>query len=235
MEKVKLFCLPYAGGHSARIYSTWKKLLHTNIEIYPVELSGRGKRIAQPHYKNFEDAIEDVYKLITQEIEIDDNYALFGHSMGGLLAYELTHLLIERGYRQPLHIFVSGRRAPHILRGYNKKLHILSDNEFIDEILKLNGTPKEIFENKELAALYIPILKSDYRIIENYHNKTKNKFKIPMTSFGGNEDDIAEDDIAGWREHTNHKFNYHMFDGGHFFLHNKEREITEIINRELAG
>ena len=103
MNRIRLFCFPYAGG-SSEIFLRWKKYLDQNIELNPIELSGRGHRCNELFYDDFESVIEDVYKIIKYSLS-DVPYAFLGHSMGSLIAYELCYKLIEFGDEPPIHIF----------------------------------------------------------------------------------------------------------------------------------
>ena len=103
MSKIKLFCFPYAGG-SAAVYNRWKEYLNPEIELRPVELSGRGERMDEPLYTNMEDLIEDVFQLLEGEFE-ESEYALLGHSMGAMIIYELSRKIIDNNLKLPLHIF----------------------------------------------------------------------------------------------------------------------------------
>ena len=126
---MKLFCFPYAGGSSA-IFNRWKSYIGHEIEIRAIELAGRGKRIHEAHYNTFDEAINDVLKLINDEIKSDSGYAFFGHSMGAKIAYELTQRILDEGYQGPKHIFFSGRGAPYIKGKDEKDYHKLPDEEF---------------------------------------------------------------------------------------------------------
>src|SRR4051812_4307985 len=107
MEKIKLFCFPYAGG-SATIYNTWKSYCSDNFEIVPMELAGRGRRVNEPLYEDLDDMVIDMLAILRKEIEKISAYALFGHSLGGLIVYKLTHRIRHLSMLQPMEIFVSG-------------------------------------------------------------------------------------------------------------------------------
>ena len=146
MSGIKLFCLPYAGS-SAMLYMKWKKLFEPWIELSPVECAGRGKRFSAPLYQTFEEAVDDVFPLISKEID-ETPYAIFGHSLGGLIAYELCHKLSELSYPNPQHVFFSGIQAPQHVNEKGKSIHQLMEAEFKTEILKLEGTPKKFLKVK---------------------------------------------------------------------------------------
>ena len=63
MEKVLLFCIPYAGG-LAGTYLKWKKYLDSSIELFPVELAGRGQRNEFPLYNTLDDAVVDIHYVV---------------------------------------------------------------------------------------------------------------------------------------------------------------------------
>ena len=111
MRTIKLFCIPYAGC-SASIYSKWKRKLPQDIELIPLEPAGRGRRCDEPLYNNLNEAVDDLYWEAAKVLDRSDEYILFGHSMGSLLAFELYYKLMEEGFREPLHLYVSGARLP---------------------------------------------------------------------------------------------------------------------------
>ncbi len=226
---MKLFCLPYAGGSSA-IYSQWKSYFEPAITIKAVELAGRGRRINDPTYNDIEEAIENILSILRQEIEQDD-YALFGHSMGGLLAYELTRKIQKEQLPLPKQVFISGTTAPNIYKE-RMKYSMLPMDEFREEVLNLGGTPKEIFEYPDLAELFLPILKDDFKLVETYpYGKGKDKLQVDLSIFLGLSDDLSGEE--GWSELTDKQFTVFEFDGGHFFLNEKKEEVINTIKKEL--
>lgn len=227
-----LILIPYAGG-MASVYNRWKGFLDKHIGFFPVELAGRGRRFKDAFYNTLEEAVEDVYCSIKDKLDLP--YAIFGHSMGGAIAYELYNRIKYENNRLPFHMFVSGRRPPHI-RSDEKQLHLLTDDEFEEEIMKIGGTPKEIFDDNELSKIFIPILKADYKIIENYEYKPNEcKLGCGITAFTGKFDnDVMLHDIVEWNIYTDCEFNLYVYNGGHFFINDNIAEITGVINREIA-
>ncbi|MFB7156991.1 thioesterase II family protein [Lysinibacillus sp. NPDC056232] len=110
---MKLLCLPYSGGSACR-YLKWNHMLDKDIEVIPVEFPGRGKRFAESLSKNMSELVEMMYNDIKNEIG-DSEYAVLGHSLGGIAAYELIIKLLEMNHRAPVHLFVSGCNPPHII------------------------------------------------------------------------------------------------------------------------
>lgn len=231
MKKVKLFCFPYAGG-SATVYERWRGYLNPSIKLCPVELSGRGTRFNEPLYKNMNELIEDIYEYIEDELD-DSLYSFWGHSMGGLISYELAHKAISNSKNVPERLFISGRVAPSVKREKNF-LYKLPDEEFKKELMKLDGISKELYESKELCDIFIPILRSDFKITETFEeNHRANKLNCDISVFYGQEDDMAFEEVAEWKKYTNRQCNIHKFKGGHFFINEHIREISNIINSSL--
>ncbi len=229
---IKLFCFPYAGGSSA-IYSKLKHFADNNIKVTPVELAGRGQRISEPLYKNMAELINDVYDRISSSVD-EQPFALFGHSMGSSIILDLAHKILKCKNVEPLHLFASGRCPPSLCRNY-KKINDLPDEKFINEVYELGGTPKEVFENRELRHIFLPILRSDYKLIEEYNYIEKDvKLSCDITVFNGKEDKMTSfETMKKWGDYTSGKTDIIEFDGGHFFLHNKMEQIMGIINKTL--
>lgn len=231
-KRITLFCLPYAGG-SASAYSQWGKYLDEQIQIKPLELAGRGKRIHEPHYATVNDAIQDIFEIVQKDIG-QKAYAFFGHSMGAMLSYELARKIRADGSREPQHIFFSGKSSPHIKRPDAKKYAYLEEEVFKKEIINLGGTPPEFFEHPELMELFIPLLRNDFRIAEtDFTDRKTELFNYDITIFAGKDDDLTPAQIDGWKEHTSGLCSIFHFNGGHFFLHEHAKSMINIINRTL--
>lgn len=232
MYKIKLFCLPFAGG-SATVYQRWARHLDSSIELCPVELAGRGKRFSELFYDDFDAAVQDLYQTIVRQLNRGEPFAFFGHSMGSLLTYALVHKLKSNGYQEPMHIFFSGRYPPHIMK--DRDTHLLPDEEFKKEIFKFGGTSKEIMENPELQSLFLPILRADYKVINTYtHQPQKGKLNCSISILNGTEDfEVINYSIDEWKDYTLGDCQFYQFDGGHFFINDKVKEITELINNTL--
>ncbi len=223
--------MPYAGG-SAAIYSSWKSALMPNVVLRPIELSGRGKRFDETLYKNIDHAVNDVLNIMRSEIS-KAPYALFGHSMGGIMVYELARKIREEQLPAPFEIFISGKSAPNIQRE-RKKFSQMPINEFRKEVLNLGGTPKEFFEHPELLDLFLPILKNDFRLVETYNFIERNSIlENDLTILLGEHDDLTKEQEEGWSMLTNQKCSTHYFNGGHFFLNEKTEEVIAILNKKL--
>lgn len=233
MQKIiNLYCIPYAGGNST-VYYSWKKLVEPYINIIPLELSGRGTRSSEPFYHNFNEATCDLFRKIKDNIE-KEPYALFGHSMGSTLAYELTQKIISSGLSRPVHVFFSGRKPPQNNKDY-KKISNESIENFKKEILDLGGTPPEIFDNPLLEKIFLPILKADYRILEEYRYDAKtDRLPIDISIFFGDKDiHTPIDGIKDWNKYTSCNCKFYCIEGGHFFINKNAAAVVNHINRIL--
>lgn len=227
-----LFCLPYAGG-SEVIYYKWKMYLNSSIHLEPIELRGRGKRFNEDFYENFEEAVEDIFENIKDKI-LDDEYAIYGHSMGSLLAYELYYKICNENVKMPKHIFFSGYKPPSILRK-EQQIYLLPDEEFIKEVIELGGTPQEVADNEELLQLFTPILRNDFKMLDNYiYKEKKNKIQCDISILNGKEDDITLEELLAWQKHGDKGFKVYNFEGNHFFINSNIEKITKIINTTLV-
>lgn len=188
--------------------------------------------ILQTNLESLEDAVEDVYRIIKPKLE-GTAYAIFGHSMGSMIAYELGHRLRELGCRTPRHLFFSGRGAPNVAK-QKKVIHRLPDAEFVTELRKLQGTPEEVLNHAELLQVILPVIRSDFKIVELYaYREHPQKLTGDISIFNGNEDDITLEELVAWRDHTLQKCKYVHFRGGHFFIHDHAEEIVRYINLVL--
>lgn len=229
---IKLFCIPYAGG-SAMCYLKWRKYLIQDIELRPLELSGRGYRIGSKLYDSFEEAVSDLLKIIERQIT-DEYYVILGHSLGALLAYELGQALCKDNYPTPLHMFFLGQIPPQ----HQKKLkrYFLPDKKFIEEIVKFGGTPPEIFEDEELYSYFMPPLRADFKIHDTYCYKPESKLNCDFSIITGNDDaSVNKDNISGWKDLSAKCCKIYNVDGGHMFINENVAGVTDIINKTIKN
>ncbi|MFD2588191.1 thioesterase II family protein [Croceitalea marina] len=229
MSKLKLFCFPYAGG-SAIIYKNWSEFLNPSIELIPIELAGRGKRIKDSFYDSIDDAVDDMFNQIKNDIT-GHNYVFFGHSMGALIAYELIRKIKLMKLPRPKHVFFSGRKAPHVKDEKEKKYHLMDHEEFKEEVLKLGGTPPEFFEHKALMDFMLPMLRQDFKLADvSFHDREIEPFEFNISVLLGKDEEITPEQADGWKRHTTGLCAIYYFNGGHFFLNSETEQIVELIN-----
>jgi medium-chain acyl-[acyl-carrier-protein] hydrolase len=232
--RIRLFCFPYAGGGSV-IYRQWsKEFLRSPIEVVLALLPGRESRVREPSGTRIEQYVEPLAREMSPYL--DKPFAFFGHSMGALIAFELARRLRDERGVEPEHLFISGRRSPRIPRR-DPYMHDLPEPEFIAEISRMNGTPKEVLEHKELMELMIPLLRADFAVCHSYDYAPGEPLRCPITVFGGTRDDEAPpNEFDRWREETTGDFNVRMLEGDHFFINQppEQHQIIRTITAVLA-
>ena len=223
--KARLFCLPCAGG-SASSYRQWPDLFPEAVEVCPVQLPGREGRTGEPLITDLLELTEDLGTAL--EPYLDLPFALFGHSLGGLLAFELARDLRKHGYRCE-HLFVAGTPAPHRPRK-RPPVHRLPDDDLLDYLRNLGGTPDAVLEKEWLIRMHLPILRADMACLESYVYGREATLSIPVTVFGALEDaQVDPPDLEAWEHETDHKAHFMWHEGGHFFVQNKAPQLVDSI------
>ena len=226
---LRFFCFPYAGG-AAQIYKDWHTHLPANVQVCGIQYPGRSSRFTEPLVQDPMDYVNAMRREIKPFL--DKPFVIFGHSMGSMIAYELTRALQEDGFA-PRRLLVSGRGAPHCPKT-REDYHPLPDGEFREKIKDMNGTPPEVLEHEELMDLMIPILRADFRVSETYEYKPGVMLRCGLTAFGGKGDpDVPEERLSGWTEHTEGDADYHMMEGDHFFLHDQKEEMLKLALKKI--
>ncbi|HEX6290381.1 MAG TPA: thioesterase domain-containing protein [Herpetosiphonaceae bacterium] len=229
--RLRLFCFPYAGG-GASIYRTWSSVLPPEIEVYPVQPPGRETRLKDKPFTQVPELVASLSSAILPHLNMP--YAFFGHSMGALTCFELARQLRRQNAPLPLHIFVSGHRAPQIPDD-DEPIYHLPDAEFIEELRTLNGTPDAVLQNDELMRLMLPLLRADFELCNTYTFTEDAPLPCPITAYGGLQDDeVSRDQLAAWREHTSAHFTMRMFPGDHFYLHGSRALLLQTLAQDLV-
>ncbi|BCA53912.1 thioesterase [Nitrospira sp. KM1] len=225
-EGVRVVGIPYAGGGPA-MFRSWAQELPSNIELCAVQLPGREGRMKEEPIRDLRDVVDELAEAITGVL--DRPIVLFGHSIGGLIAFELTRELRRRYGFEPVHLFVSGCPAPQSSIG--ELLYDLPDAEFLEHMRRFNGTPKEVLEHPELMQLLLPVLRADFALRDTYEYREEPPLDCPISCFGGMDDrevDFAK--LEGWRRHTNGSFEWTMFQGDHFFVRSSQTAVLDALS-----
>ena len=229
--RLRMFCFPYAGG-GASAYRGWGTSLPQEIEVCPVQLPGREGRLREQPFTRPEELIQAVTDALTPWFDLP--FVFFGHSMGAMIGFELSRELRRRGQTLPLHLFVSGRRAPQ-LPTRDEPIHDLPEPEFIERLRDLNGTPEEVLQHAELMKLLTPLLRADFAVNETYSYAEEEPLEPGISAFGGLADsDVKREDVEAWGIQTRGRFRMRMMPGDHFFLHPQKDLIIESVARDLA-
>lgn len=226
--RLRLFCLPYVGGGTG-IFRGWADGLPADIEVWAVQLPGRERRFAEP-------AIPSITELADRAVAglgplLDRPYAFYGHSMGALLGFEMARRLRSR---PPVKLVVAAHSAPQTPGEREMFRHRLPDDQFIEELKRLDGTPAEVLENPELLELVLPTLRTDFQAVETYAYTPAPPLACPIVAYGGQRDvNVPVEHVEAWRELTTGPFLMHIFSGGHFFLNEQRSELFEQLRSDL--
>jgi medium-chain acyl-[acyl-carrier-protein] hydrolase len=223
---VRLFCFPYAGG-GASAFRGWADLVPPGIEICAIQLPGREERLKEAPLRALLPLTEQIAQA-TASLR-DRPFAFFGHSMGGLVAFELARLLRQRREPLPRHLVVSGSGAPQ-LRDAEPRLSELSDPELVARLRRFEGTPEAVLESPELLELVLPSLRADFALRDDYVYDPQPPLAVPITVFGGEDDpDVGLAALGGWCALTEKRFHLRRFPGGHFYLRSQRAELLAAI------
>lgn len=230
--RVRLFCIPYAGG-AAAAFRTWPAGLPELVQVHPMQLPGRGSRLRERPLDRIEPLAEGIADAIFPLT--DRPVAIFGHSMGALIAFEVARRLRRKYATHIAHLFVAGRCAPQD-RERGKPTSHLPDREFLGELRRLNGTPRAVLENSELMELLLPAIRADFAVSEQYRYVPEAPFPCPISVFGGREDHLASrEELEGWRAQTSGPFNLRMLEGDHWFPHTAQGDLLAMMAGDLLG
>lgn len=231
--RIRLFCFPHAGG-GASAYASWHQLLPADVEVCPVQLPGREERLLEPAFERVAPLVERLGRALDNHLELP--FALFGHSMGALIAFELARMLRRERGLQPRHLFVSAARAPHTPSTL-PVLYDLPDQEFVREVrTHYDGIPAEVLENEEAMRLFVPRLKSDFGIFDTYRYAEAEPLGCPITGFGGRDDSsVTGNQLEAWRDLTTSVFELHWLPGDHLYLQSQRERIVSVVGHYLAA
>ncbi|GAA0584084.1 thioesterase [Kribbella sandramycini] len=222
---VRLVCLPHAGG-TASFFTEWD--LGPEVEVLAAQYPGRSDRIVEPCL----DSMTELAPRLAEALDplLDRPLALFGHSMGAALAYEVARLLD----RPPIHLFVSGRHAPaELVPG---SLHTATDDELVADLMRLGGTEAELFATPELRNFFLPTVRADYRLAETYRWQPGPEPSCPITVlFGDSDPEVTAAQAERWRQHAVQEFAVAEFPGDHFYLAGARAAVQARIGQALRG
>jgi len=229
--RLRLFCLPFAGS-GASVFRTWGRDLAPVVEVCPVQLPGRENRLAEPPYTDIRALTQRLVDQLRPYAQ--KPFALFGHSMGALLAFELTRTLQRENGPMPLVLFLSAHRAANLL-SRRKPLSHLPAPEFIQAVRDLGGTPEGVFESQDLIDITLPTLRADFTLCETYHFVPGPPLDCPLILCAGRKDtEVSPQEVEAWSEHTTRTAHLQLFPGDHFFLRSDYELLLQTIATTLA-
>jgi medium-chain acyl-[acyl-carrier-protein] hydrolase len=229
--KLRLFCFPYAGA-GASVFHGWRAALPVGVAVCAVQPPGRENRMREPAFTEMGPLVEAAARALRPHLR--PPFALFGHSLGALLAFELARLLRREGAAGPVCLFASGCRAPQLQRPAERPSHRLPRADFIAQLRRFKGTPEAVLNNAELLEVLLPALLADFAVAETYPYKEEEPLGSPITVFGGAEDEQVDGrGLAAWAAQTAGAFRLHRLPGGHFFLRTDRALLLQSLSASL--
>jgi surfactin synthase thioesterase subunit len=215
VPQVRLVCIPQAGA-GAGAFSGWRAFVPEGVELAPVELPGRGTRYGLPMPEGCEALADALFEGLLPELDMP--YLLFGHSLGGALAYEVSRRVQRHGLRAPLATLVSGSRAPQVPS--LRTMSVVDDPTLQAWVARNGGLPDELLQYPSFVEEILRAMRADLRYAEEYLVPDPEPLAWPLHVFGGTEDEITPpDQLPRWRRCAAGEFSVTMLPGGHGFPH----------------
>ncbi|MGI5274516.1 thioesterase II family protein [Nonomuraea sp. CA-218870] len=230
-----LYCLPHAGG-AASAFRSWQREL-PGVAVQPVQLPGRESRHREQPYLRMEPLVSDLADAVLADVELSaagHRYALYGHSLGGLVAFELVREVRRRGGPLPVHLFVSGSDAPHVTFEGGPPVREMSRAEVVVLLRRLGGTPEWLLADPGALEMILPAVKADFTVKETYRYTDEPPLAVPISAMpSGADPRVAPAKVAAWRDQTAGAFALHPFEGGHFAVFEQAPRTRGIVAEAL--
>lgn len=232
--RLRLFCAPHTGAGAAayRLWAEHMTQVAPGIEVVAIRLPARETRFREPPVSR----LHDLLAALRDGIEpwLDRPCAWFGHSMGALIAFETCRMLRREGLAEPVRLLVSGRAAPH-LPPRMSPVYDKPPADIITRLRELNGTPREVLEDRPMLTALLPMLRGDFAVAETYRFQPGEPLPCPISAFGGLDDPLAtSNDLQAWDRHSAAGCTVRMYGGGHFFLHEHYQRLLPAIAEDLG-
>jgi len=215
MIETRLLCLPHAGAGWIAFHS-WLAVAPPELEVLPVPMAGRDRRIFEKPHSDLHQAVRaisgDVSSTLADEIPV----VLFGHCLGGLLAYELARCLLRDGV-PVVQLMISGVAGPGYVRP--QRITGLPDEEFLERVIEVGGYRNAALDDREMRGLLLPALRADVQMQEDYRPQDCDPLDVPVMALRGEADEtVSTEDIGQWREVTKAGFTVVELPGGHMYF-----------------
>lgn len=212
-------------------YACWRRLLPPWIDVWPVEWPGRSARMDEALATNPHELASQLAGELSAHLDVP--YAVFGHSLGAIIAFELVHNLLDRGVRAPAVLFASGAEAPAVRDGSKWRLP-LNDEALLQELRHLRGTPDEVLSNTEFMKSALPVVRADFMMCGAYVHRMRPRLPCSVHVFGGTDDETSNENLRAWEQETSASFRLDVLPGHHFFIHTRQAELIDLIGAALA-
>ncbi|WP_067651185.1 thioesterase II family protein [Nocardia harenae] len=227
-----LYCLPHAGA-GASAYLPWRRQLAPGVDVVPLQPPGREIRLREKPFEHIDHLLDDL--VAAMDGHWREPFAVYGHSLGALLAYELTRrLLVSRGPR-PVRLLISGRRAPH-LPSRLPPLRTAPESTVLDVVRALGGTPDEILGDDRMRRSVLALMRADLSVDQSYRYQPGPPLALPITVFGGSGDThVLPAELLQWSEYGVAGVDIRMIPGGHFFPITHQDAVIGHIRHSLGS
>ncbi|MBF0303703.1 MAG: thioesterase [Desulfamplus sp.] len=229
LKSITLICIPFAGGTSFAFRDINKHIPNHIVPVY-IDFPGHGRRLQEPLITDIHDLVSDIFHQIPSFG--DRPFVIWGHSMGGTIAYLLTRRLLNAGKKLPLHLFLSGAPGPSIPRR-EKDVYKLPRQAFLEKVKNYGGVAEEVLAEKDLMDLFLPILRADFQALETYQHIPCPPLPVPITAMLGSREHITQEDVKVWQQETELPLNIDNFEGNHFFIFDHINSICSLIKNTL--
>lgn len=225
--EVTTVVFPHAAA-SPSLFRGWLSPGCRGVDAWVAALPGRGARLDELPITSFEPLVEALLAELAPTLP--RRYALFGHSLGAYLAFEVARRLP----REPVALFVSGAAPPQQRRRADRPRADMSDAELVEELRRLGGTPWQVLGNPELLELLMPSIRADFEVADSYAYEAEPKLRCPLYALGGQDDQaVPVGQLSGWLEQTHGRGQVATFPGGHFYVHDREGELMAYVGSML--
>lgn len=225
-----LIALPYAGG-SCTAFRGWSAGLPTDVDVVAVQLPGRGGNLEHPAFTR----IDPLITALAEEVRplLGAGVTLFGHCMGAVVAFELARHLRDASGWEPRRIIVSAARGPRRPLDSERISH-LPDEELVGQLRRMQGTPKELLDNRMLLSLMLPTVRADFGLCEQYRYRPGARLSCPISILGAREDRFSRGDLKAWRHETTGPVDFEWMPGGHFYVHSHQARAMAAVAERMS-
>ena len=227
----RLFCFPHAGGAPVSFFP-WTAHVSEEIECVCLQYPGRAHRLRETPSTSVQQLVDD----ILPEIEgwSEKPFAFYGHSLGGIVAFELARTLGRLGRPGPRHLYIGAARPPQNASS-RPPIHQLPDNEFVAAVnSRYGGIPAAVAADSGAMEMFLPGLRGDFTAYETYQFRPSNPLALPITVFGGAQDPaVSPECLEGWRQHTDMAFDLRVLPGGHFFPPASTQVLIRVLESQV--